>query len=349
MKYFIQILTLLSIFFISFTNSIQAYGNNNLLHQCWSPKELKAKSSERYPRHGIKRAFVAPPKIEYPKNSPIPKNLQGAIRYVKLPPGKKLIALTLDLCETSREVSGYDGKIIDYLRKHNIKTTFFTGGKWFLTHKERAAQLLADPLFEIGSHAWTHGNFRHINNIKMKHEIGYAQAAYHQTRTNLLSRACAIPARTSNNIPEQMSLFRFPFGSCTAKALKTVAQNGQLAIQWDVSTGDPSKSQTSRGIANQVLRRVKPGSIIIAHANGRGWNTAKALPLFIPQLKAKGYEFVTVSELLKAGEPVISQYCYDSVRGDTNHYGRPRKKRQQKAKSRRKQDIWQTSTNLWND
>ena len=59
---------------------------------------------------------------------------------------------------------------------------------------------------------------------------------------------------------------------------------------------------------------------MISHANGRGWNTAAALPLAIPKLKAMGYTFVTVSELLARGKPVITETCYDTHPGDTDRY-----------------------------
>src|SRR5262245_2396369 len=70
-----------------------------------------------------------------------------------------------------------------------------------------------------------------------------------------------------------------------------------------------------------VLTNVQPGSIVLFHANGRGWHTEGALPGIIATLKARGYEFATVSELLAAGEPVVSATCYDSRPGDTD---RPR-------------------------
>src|SRR5262249_23093349 len=74
-------------------------------------------------------------------------------------------------------------------------------------------------------------------------------------------------------------------------------------------------------IEHQVLANVQPGSIVLFHANGRGWHTDGALPGIIAALKARGYEFATVSELLAAGEPVVSATCYDSRPGDTD---RPR-------------------------
>ena len=75
-------------------------------------------------------------------------------------PGKKLVALTFDLCETAGEAAGYDGAIVDYLRSQRIKATYFAGGQWMASHKARAQQLLSDPLFEIGTHGWVHRNAR---------------------------------------------------------------------------------------------------------------------------------------------------------------------------------------------
>jgi hypothetical protein len=45
-----------------------------------------------------------------------------------------------------------------------------------------------------------------------------------------------------------------------------------------------------------------------------------ALPGIVAALKAQGYEFVTVSELMAAGEPVMTATCYDSRPGDRDHH-----------------------------
>jgi peptidoglycan/xylan/chitin deacetylase (PgdA/CDA1 family) len=47
-----------------------------------------------------------------------------------------------------------------------------------------------------------------------------------------------------------------------------------------------------------VMERVQNGSIIIMHANGRGWHTAEALPEMIHSLREQGYILVTISELM---------------------------------------------------
>ncbi len=113
---------------------------------------------------------------------------------------------------------------------------------------------------------------------------------------------------------------RFPFGACSPAALNEVAQQGLLPIQWDVSSGDPTFGHSARAIERQVLANVTPGSIVLFHANGRGWHTEGALPGIIAALKAQGYEFATVSELLAAGEPVMTATCYDSRPNDTDRW-----------------------------
>ena len=292
-----------------------------LQRQCWTEKSLLSKPSERLIRRGGKNSRVKAPVQQSHALPPLPPELQGSIRYVKLTAGRKLVALTFDLCESAGEVAGYEGRIVEYLRQHNIKATFFVGGHWLMTHKKRAMQLTSDPLFQMGNHSWTHANMRHASSTKLKNQIHWAQAAYQETRQSIAQMNCVGDhQQRMEKIPQHMKLFRFPYGSCSPQALKAVAQSGLLAIQWNVATGDPARSQSAGRIARTVLARTKPGSIVIAHANGRGWHSAKALPLYIPKLLAKGYEFVTISELLAAGTPVISKQCYNERPGDTKYY-----------------------------
>ena len=117
--------------------------------------------------------------------------------------------------------------------------------------------------------------------------------------------------------PDHLSLMRFPYGSCNAASLAAVADQGELAIQWDVVTGDPDPHRSAKAIADTILGKVHPGAIIVAHANGRGWHTADALAIAIPKLKEEGYGFVTVSELVAAGKPVIAAKCYLDQPGGT--------------------------------
>lgn len=290
------------------------------LRACWTPTELAGKPGENVARKHT-RTFDAPsdgwlldPKVALPD---IPL---GAVRRVSLPPGKKLIALTFDLCEQPGEIAGYDGDIIDYLRRENVKATFFAGGKWMRSHEERTQQLMSDPLFEIGNHSEAHRNLRLLEGAKLTNEVVGPQRAYEAIRTRLSETQCAIdrPAAMQSVAP-RITLFRFPYGACNPRALQEVRDQGLTAVQWDISTGDPAPEQSSAAIVRAMLR-AKPGSIILNHANGRGYHTAAAIPIAIEKLRKMGFQFVTVSELLAAGQPEIAPECYDSRPGDTNRY-----------------------------
>ena len=286
---------------------------------CFAPQSLAARAGEREPVKG-NRAFD---RSDAPRTlapfAPVPAHLRGAIRRVDLPKGQKLVALTFDLCEQPGEVSGYDGAIVDYLRANGIKATFFTGGKWMRSHDERTRQLVADPLFEMANHGWSHRNLRLVAGDAMKLEIEGPQRAYEAARARLAADQCLPPKAP----PDRLGLFRFPYGACNQASLDAVNDAGLLAIQWDLSTGDPSPGTGAQAIANSIVRQTRPGSIVIAHANGRGFHTAAALPLALPKLKAAGFTFVTVSELLAAGTPVVEPRCYDSRPGDTDRYDHP--------------------------
>ena len=57
------------------------------------------------------------------------------------------------------------------------------GGKWMRTHAKRVKQIMRDPLFEIGNHAWSHGNFGIMTPERMREEIQFTQAEYEATRS----------------------------------------------------------------------------------------------------------------------------------------------------------------------
>jgi peptidoglycan/xylan/chitin deacetylase (PgdA/CDA1 family) len=288
---------------------------------CWTSSDLAQRKGEEHVQKGVKQARIAPPQRTLADYSPILQ--RGAVRRVKLPAGQKLVALTFDLCEQPFEISGYQGGMVDFLRQNQVKATFFMGGKWMLSHRDRAQQVMTDPLFEVANHSWEHRNLRTLSGKALVDEIKNAQLAYEQVRDELEAKQCTRPGGTtvaSEQAPKRLGLIRFPYGACSAAALNEVAQQGLLPIQWDVSAGDPTFGVSARMIERQVLANVQPGSIVLFHANGRGWHTAGALPGIIATLKAQGYAFVTVSELIAAGEPVLTTTCYDSRPGDTDRW-----------------------------
>ncbi|MEO1142539.1 MAG: polysaccharide deacetylase family protein [Pseudomonadota bacterium] len=298
-----------------------SHGSAKILSSCFTSAQLAGKPGEKKTRKRGPGAFLKAPKIKRPKTAPaeLAKSYRGSIRRVNVG-NRKLVALGFDIGEQNNDFAGYDAEIIDFLRENKIKATMYVGGKWMATHAERARQLIADPLFEIGNHAWTHGNFRVLGKRDVDDQIQFTQAQYEKARTELAQLDC-VNSSAMRSIPKRIPTFRFPYGTCNARSLAQVNDAGLPAVQWDVVTGDPAPRQSARAIARALLR-VKPGSIVVAHANGRGWNTGKALKIAIPKLLKEGWEFVTVSELLSAGKPVIAKTCYENRPGDNKRYDR---------------------------
>ena len=300
------------------------FGSQKILEACWTQPILQGTKADRKIQRPIPNPYSKSPRTYVPSyyEPPVKQEWQNSIRRVVLDEGKNYIALTFDLCERLNETTGYDAEIVNYLRKHKIKATFYAGGKWMHSHPDKAMQLMADPLFEIGNHAWTHGNMRVLKGEEVENQILWTQGQYQDLRNSLWTKLeqCSAPENEIDKIPLVPHTFRFPYGTCSKKSLNTLASFGLPAIQWDVVTADPWKKQTAKGIAKIVLSQTNPGSIIIAHANGRGYKTVEALPLFIPELRKK-YKFVTVSELLAEAKTVIAtETCYELKPGDNKRY-----------------------------
>lgn len=214
----------------------------------------------------------------WPTLSPLPPHLRGLITHGDRAEPK--IALTFDVGEREGNPAGYDAEIVRVLNETETPATFFLGGLWMIHNVEPTKELATNSLFELGNHAWSHLDFSQISPEQMTTEILLTQ----QTMWELLGW--------------QTELFRLPYGTYTEEALDVIADHGMYTIQWDVVSGDPDPNITADRMIPWVVDQVQPGSIIIMHANGRGWHTAEALPVIIETLRDQGYTFTTLSDLL---------------------------------------------------
>lgn len=213
---------------------------------------------------------------------PAPRRLSPVEARVitSVPSAGKRVALTFDLCERDGDTAGYDAEIVSILKSARIKATFFMGGKWAESHPTEAAELGGWDAFEIGNHSWSHVDMEKTAGEESQVQVDKAQDSI---------------VRTTGRLP---SIFRFPFGTYSPASLRVVTESGLVPIEWSVVTGDPDKNVQAHDILRVVRQRTEDGSIVIMHANGRGWHTAEALPEVISYLQGQGYELVTVSELL---------------------------------------------------
>lgn len=256
----------------------------------------------------------APPARTAPKHvlPPLGKEEEGTIRRVELPDGVKAVAFTFDMCELSTVTTGCDMDVIGVLRNEGIPATLFMGGKWMRTHADRVRLLMREPLFEIGNHAWTHGNFGIMDEESMREQLLFTQAQYEVLREEVLREEGVSPKDDALPVPR---LFRFPYGRCSDRALSVVASNGMKAVQWSI-VGEGGGDSASPANVRDVLRRIRPGDIILCHANRVPKGTAGLVRALAGELRRRGYRFVTAGALLEMGRPQRTRDGYFMVPGD---------------------------------
>lgn len=190
------------------------------------------------------------------------------------------VALTFDLCQDPQYPAGYDAAIVEILQRYDVPATFFMGGDWMRTHPEETKSLAANPKFELGNHSWSHADFTKLTAEEITQEL--------ETTQDMLFQLTGRRAR----------LFRPPSGEYNDLTLQITAERGLYTILWDSVSGDPDPAFDAATILAEIQRTVRKGSIIIMHANGRGWHTAEALPSVIEYLQGRGFILVTVPQLI---------------------------------------------------
>ncbi len=182
------------------------------------------------------------------------------------------IAITFD-CAWGVE---HTDAILKNLREGGVTATFFTVEFWAKDHADYLKKV-SDAGHEIGTHSSTHSYMSRLSEAEIRSELS--------------SSSDAITAVTGKSV----ELFRPPFGDYDDLLIDTANAMGLYPIQWDVDSLD-WKDLSASDIAERVISKVHSGSIILCHNNGL--HTAEALPIIIDTLKAKGFTFVPVGELI---------------------------------------------------
>ncbi|MFG2621931.1 polysaccharide deacetylase family protein [Streptomyces sp. NPDC048507] len=207
----------------------------------------------------------------------------------------KTVALTFDADMTSdqgpRAASGeqFDNPaLIATLRRLRVPSTVFMTGRWAEEYPDQAKAIGTDPNFEIANHSYSHHAFKSpcyglpaLDGDAARADVEQAFAAFRK-------------AGAVNTVP----YFRFPGGCYDDQALRALAPAKVTAVQWDVVSGD-AFAKDPVPVAEDVLKGVKPGSVVVMHCTRSAAPvTEEAILKIVPELRKRGYRFVKVSELM---------------------------------------------------
>lgn len=190
---------------------------------------------------------------------------------------KKVIALTFDDGPTPDRTE----QILSILNKEDIKATFFLNGRALDKHPD-VSRLLVNSGHEIGNHSYSHKRMVFMSYSEVKREL---------ESTDKIIREYGYKGPI---------YFRPPYGKKLINLPLYLSNNNIKTITWDV---EPETWGAERASIEERVERglsgTKPGSIILMHVMHGDTKSMSAVTPIIQRLKAKGYKFLTVSELLQ--------------------------------------------------
>ena len=235
------------------------------------PVETKPAQAEVPGQAEIEVTPAQPEKVKPVTLKPLGK------RVFSVPMNGKYVALTFD-----------DGphptltpKALDILNRHGAKGTFFMLGQNAARYKSVVARAAAEG-HELGVHTWSHIKMNSSSRAKVDSEIDRTQKT--------IAAAAGVTPR----------VMRPPYGA-TNKTLVDHMYNryGMASIMWDVDTLDWRKPGVQK-VVNVAVNKARPGSIILVHDIHA--TTLAALEEIVTGLQARGFQLVTVSELMQIGK-----------------------------------------------
>lgn len=194
------------------------------------------------------------------------------------PTDQKVVALTFD----DGPDSVYTPQIMDVLKEHKIKATFFLIGNRAELFPEVIKRMVKEG-HVVGNHTMNHPDILKLNQA--------------QTEKEIMDCEQVLAKYTGYNT----ALFRSPYGSLDPDKVRFIKKQGYKIIAWNVDSLD-WKSLSAEQVKYNILDNVREGSIILQHSSGGKEEnlegTVAALPEIIEILRGEGYKFVTVPELL---------------------------------------------------
>lgn len=195
------------------------------------------------------------------------------------PGTKREVALTFDDAPDDM----FTPKILDILEEKNAKATFFLVGYRVKKYPDIAKRIVQEG-HAIGNHSYNHPDFLKLGDEDFRKQI---------TKTDLL---------ISSFTGHTTSIVRPPYGSISERQIEWLAAKNKIIVNWDVDSLD-WKGIDAKQVTSNILPHVSPGSIILQHSGtGDGGDlsgTVHALPDLIDELRKKGYNLVTVPQMIE--------------------------------------------------
>lgn len=245
------------------------------------PANKVKKTAGIKPRAILSNEVSSTPHSESPLPTPfIPRMPGKRIAQVNVP--GRYVALTFD----DGPSAAYTPKVLDILKRHNAKATFFVVGQCAVHNKGIMARAVAEG-HEIAAHTWSHIKMTGSSDEKIISEMD---------RTN------AVITEATGRRPK---LMRPPYGASNSHVQDLMmSRYGMASILWNVDTQDWRHPGVSV-VIDRAVSRANSGSIILLHDIHA--STLAAVEGVVTGLQRRGFTLVTVSELIEMGRRAAQQ------------------------------------------
>jgi peptidoglycan-N-acetylglucosamine deacetylase len=186
----------------------------------------------------------------------------------------------------TRAIRGYTGKVLDILRKQQVKATFFVCGGMLKKAPALGRRIVAEG-HAIGNHTETHPHMELLGNPLARREIDN----------------CSTAIETITGV--RTTLFRPPRGLWNAASFEDARREGYEVILWSLAF-DRQAEKDSSVLRDRVVRLAKPGDIILMHDGSVDPRadirrpTVRELNAVITGLRRRGFRFATVPDLIQS-------------------------------------------------
>jgi peptidoglycan/xylan/chitin deacetylase (PgdA/CDA1 family) len=217
-----------------------------------------------------------------------PKEWGEVVKGVKtrLGTNQTVIALTFDACGGPRG-SGYDAKLINYLKSEKIPATLFISGRWIDANPEIFKELAKEPLFEIENHGLNHKPC----SVNGRSAYGIAGTkGVDKIFDEIEQNATKIETLTSR----KPKYYRPGTAHSDEICVEIANTLGYEVVNFSVR-GDAGVTY-SKSQVKEALLNAPPSSIVLLHMNQPEGETAEGLIEAVPELKKRGFKFVKLSE-----------------------------------------------------
>ncbi|MFZ5353771.1 MAG: polysaccharide deacetylase family protein [Bacillota bacterium] len=169
----------------------------------------------------------------------------------------------------------YISDMLDILKQHNIKISYFIGGQWASKYPELLTEIYKEG-HELGNHGYMHLRHSQLSSEDNKKEILRTEAVV-QKITGV-----------------KTNLFAPPYGDLNDLVVDAAEALNYRVIMWSIDTIDWNTKDYNK-IIERIDKKHHNGAIILMHPTKV---TIEALPNMIEKLKSYGYKITTVSEVL---------------------------------------------------